>query len=458
MSDEELEGYLGAARELLASNGAGVWSIIKVTTNKGSFEGIVLPRNKFAAPGLLEIKMKNGYNVGIEVDDNTTIEILGRKEAEYHIPEKKFPKDKKKTKVMLLGTGGTVASRLDYTTGGVIPAFTPGELFSSVPELADICNLDTEMVFNIFSEDMQPEYWGQLAEKVAEAAQKKYKGVIIAHGTDTMSYTSAALSFMLQDLSIPVVLVGSQRSSDRPSSDAALNLMHAATLAAKAPFAEVVLAMLGTTSHTYGLAHRGALVRKMHSSVRHTFRTIGDTPLAKVENGEVMMLKSDYRPRSNKPTVADTKIDEKVGLIYSYPGLDPHLLDFYIDNGYKGLVLAGTGLGHFPHRCFDKLREVHEAGIALVMVVQTLWGYTGMDVYETGREEQALGIIPGGKLLPETAVVKLMWVLGHESDPEKVRSLMQANLVGENPAREPPTGFLVLQGVEPGIEHVLKPE
>ena len=174
-----------------------------------------------------------------------------------------------------------------------------------------------------------------------------------------MSYTSAALSFMLQELSIPVVLVGSQRSSDRPSSDAALNLINAATLAAKGPFAEVVIAMLGSTSHTYGLAHRGTLVRKMHSSARHTFRTIGDSPMAKMENGEITMLKTDFRPRSNKTTVADIKIEEKVGLIYSYPGIDPHLFDFYIDNGYKGLVLLARGLGHFPHRCFDKLKEAH---------------------------------------------------------------------------------------------------
>ena len=458
MSGNELEGYSGAAKELLQKTGAGVWSIVKVKTSKGLFEGIVLPRNKFATPGFLEIKMKNGYNMGIEVDESTSIEVVGKQEAKYQIPEKTFPRDNKKPNVILLGTGGTVASRLDYTTGGVIPAFTPGELFSSVPELADICNLDTEIVFKIFSEDMQPKYWGQLATKVAEASKKKYKGVMIGHGTDTMSYTAAALSFMLPNLSIPVVLVGSQRSSDRPSSDAALNLIHAAQLAARAPFAEVVVAMLGSPSHTYGLAHKGTRVRKMHSSVRHTFRTIGDLPLAKIDNEEITMLKNDYRPRSNKPTVADTKLEEKVGLIYSFPGLDPTLFDFYINNGYKGLVLAGTGLGHFPHRCFPKIKEAHNAGITLVMSLQTLWGFTGMDVYETGREEQALGIIPGLSMLPEVAMVKLMWVLGHEKDPEKIRTLLQTNLAGEILAGEPPNGFLVLQGVEPGIGSVLKPQ
>ncbi|OLS15286.1 MAG: glutamyl-tRNA(Gln) amidotransferase subunit D [Promethearchaeota archaeon CR_4] len=457
MSGNELEGYSGAAKELLQKTGAGVWSIVKVKTLKGDFEGIVLPRNKFAAPGFLEIKMKNGYNMGIEVNENTTIEIIGKQEAKYQIPEKKFPKDPKKPNVMLLGTGGTVASRLDYTTGGVIPAFTPGELFSSVPELANVCNLDTEIVFKIFSEDMQPQYWGQLASKVAEASKKKYKGVIIGHGTDTMSFTAAALSFMLPNLSIPVVLVGSQRSSDRPSSDAAPNLIHAAQLAARAPFAEVVVSMLGSPSHTYGLAHRGTRVRKMHSSVRHTFRTIGDLPLAKVDGDEITIIKKDYRPRSNKPTTADTKLEEKVGLVYAYPGVNPAIFDFYINNGYKGLVLAGTGLGHFPHRCFPKIKEANDAGITLVMSLQTLWGFTGMDVYETGREEQAIGIIPGGSMLPEVATVKLMWVLGHEKDPEKIRTLLQTNIAGEMLAGEPPNGFLVLQGVEPGIDGVLKP-
>ncbi|TFG27589.1 MAG: Glu-tRNA(Gln) amidotransferase GatDE subunit D, partial [Promethearchaeota archaeon] len=211
---EKLKGYKGKAKEILNKNKIVIWDIIRVKTKKGEYEGIVLPRNEYSAPEYIEIKLENNYNIGIHSSHILEIEKIGKREAHYKIPEKKFPVNKKLPNIKLLGTGGTVASRLDYTTGAVIPSFTPGELFSAVPELAEICNLETEIVFEILSENMRPEYWQQLAKKIADAANSGKDGIIIGHGTDTMSYTSAALSFMLHDLSIPVVLVGSQRSSD----------------------------------------------------------------------------------------------------------------------------------------------------------------------------------------------------------------------------------------------------
>ena len=249
------------------------------------------------------------------------------------------------------------------------------------------------MVYKIFSEDMKPAYWLKMAQKIAETANSGVDGIMIGHGTDTMSYSAAALSFLVKDLSIPVVLVGSQRSSDRPSSDAALNLINAATVAGKADLAEVVLCMLGSTNHQYGFIHRGTRFRKIHSSVRHTFRTIGDVPLGMVQDGTVSFFKKDikHRPKERLTTTAATNIEEKIGLIYAYPTMPVDLIDFYVDKGYRGLVLAGTGLGNFPHDTFQALERANEAGLIMVMTVQTLWGYTGMDVYETGREEQAIG-------------------------------------------------------------------
>ncbi|MFX0140471.1 MAG: Glu-tRNA(Gln) amidotransferase subunit GatD, partial [Candidatus Hodarchaeota archaeon] len=292
---------------------------------------------EYSAPNFINIKLENNYNIGIKASDILDIIKIGKREASYKIPKKKFPINKKLPKVKLLGTGGTVASRLDYTTGAVIPSFTPGELFSAVPELAEVCNLECEMVFEILSENMKHEYWQKLAEKVAEAANSGIDGVMIGHGTDTMSFTSAALSFMLKDLSIPVVLVGSQRSSDRPSSDAALNLINAAVVSTS-DIAEVVVSMLGSTSHDYGLIHRGTLVRKMHSSVRNTFRTINSIPLGMVQNREIKMFTQYYRKRSKSTTVAITNFEKKIALIYSYPEIDNELIDFYIDKGYKGIV------------------------------------------------------------------------------------------------------------------------
>ena len=384
--------------------------------------------------------MENNYNIGIHASHILKIEKIGKKEAHYKIPEKLFPKNKKLPNIELLGTGGTVASRLDYTTGAVIPSFTPGELFSAVPELAEICNLECEIVFEILSENMKPEYWQQLAQKIEKAAHSGIDGIVIGHGTDTMGYTSAALSFMLRDLAIPIVLVGSQRSSDRPSSDAALNLINATTIATS-DIAEVVVSMLGSSSHDYGLIHRGTLVRKMHSSVRNTFRTIDDIPLGMIRNRKIKMFNSNYRKRTKSETKALTNFEKKVALVYSYPGMENDLIDFYIDNGYKGIVFAGTGLGHVSTAIYDSIERAVQQNITILMTTQTLHGFVGMNVYSTGRELQNIGVIPGNNLLPEVGYVKLGWVLGQTNDPQEIKEMLLKNIAGEFIDREVPIAF-----------------
>lgn len=452
----DYEGYKEKSIVILKKFGAKTWSRIKIKNANGESEGVILPRNKFAPDGYIEIKLKNGYNIGIELDDQTEITVIKHElPMQVKFQQEKPPVQSGLPKVKLLGTGGTIASRLDYTTGGVIPAFEPGELFAAVPELAKICNLDTEVVYKIFSEDMKPSYWLKMAQKVAAEANSGVDGIMIGHGTDTMSYTAAALSFLVQDLSVPVVIVGSQRSSDRPSSDAAINLINAATVAGKADMAEVCICMLGSTNHQYGFMHRGTRVRKMHSSVRHTFRTIGDVPLGMVDNGEITFFNKTvkHRPVPKTTTLAAKKVEDKVGLLYAYPGMPTDAVDYYVDKGYKGLVLAGTGLGHFPHDTFKGIERAKEAGMIMVMALQTLWGFTGMDVYETGREEQAMGIIPGQNMLPEVAMTKLAYLLGNYSDPAEIKRLIQTNLAGEITLGEPINGFQVFQGVE----HLIKP-
>lgn len=437
---EKLKGYKGEGKKILEANKIEIWDIIHIKTSKTNYEGIVLPRSEYSAPNFINLKLENNYNIGINVSDIQEIKKIGKREAVYKIPEKEFPHNENLPNVTLLGTGGTVASRLDYTTGAVIPSFTPGELFSSVPELAEICNLDCEMVFEILSENMKYEYWQKLAEKIEEAANSGVEGIMIGHGTDTMSFTSAALSFMLKDLSIPVVLVGSQRSSDRPSSDAALNLINAAVVAGS-DIAEVVVSMLGSKSHDYGLIHRGTLVRKMHSSVRDTFRTIDNIPLGMVRNRNIKMFTQDYRRRKKSKTVALTTFEKKVALIYSYPDIDNEVIDFYVDKGYKGIVFAGTGLGHLPTTLYDSIDRATQEGMTILMTTQTLHGFVGMNVYSTGRELQSFGVIPGRNLLPEVGYVKLGWVLGQTSDPEEIKKLLLQNIAGEFIERELPIAF-----------------
>ena len=438
--NDKLEGYKGKTRDVLKQNDIEVWDIILVKTKRTELEGILLPRNEYASPNYIEIKLENNYNVGINISEVESIKKKGKREAKYKIPEKKFPINKNLPYVKLLGTGGTVASRLDYTTGAVIPSFTPGELFSAVPELAEICNLDCEIVFEILSENMKPEYWQQLAEKVKESIDSGIDGIIIGHGTDTMAFTSAALSFMLSNLSLPVVLTGSQRSSDRPSSDAALNLQNAAVVAGS-DIAEVVVTMLGSSAHDYGLIHRGTLVRKMHSSVRSTFRTIDDIPLGMVRDRKIKLFKNKYNKRANQETTLNTKFERKIALIYEYPGIQNELINFYIDKGYKGIVIAGTGLGHVGTDIYPSIERAIQEDITVLMTTQTLHGLVGMNVYSTGRELLNMGVIPGKNLIPEVAYVKLGWVLAQTSNPKEIKDLLLTNIANEFIDRELPIAF-----------------
>jgi glutamyl-tRNA(Gln) amidotransferase subunit D len=437
---EKLKGYRGEGKKLLEKNNLGVWDVVQIKTKKTEYEGIILPRIEQSSPHFINLKLKNNYNIGVKLSEIQEIKKIGKKEATYKIPQKEFPYDKNLPNIKLFGTGGTIASRLDYTTGAVIPSFTPGELYSAVPELAEICNLDCEIVFEILSENMKPDYWQQLAEKVKEAANSGVNGIMIGHGTDTMSFTSAALSFMLKDLSIPVVLVGSQRSSDRPSSDAAINLINASIIA-NSDIAEVVVCMLGSPSHDYGLIHRGTLVRKMHSSTRNAFRTIDSIPLGMIQNRKIKMFTKNYKKRSKLETKTQLNFEKKIALIYSYPGTDSELLNFYIDKGYKGIVFAGTGLGHVSTDLYDSIKRAIQEGLIVLMTTQTLHGFVGMNVYSTGRELLNMGVIPGKNMLPEVGYVKLGWVLGQTSNPEEIKTMLSHNIAGEFLEREIPIAF-----------------
>ncbi len=456
MADDLYKGYKGEALAVLKNFDALVWSDVEIITGDGKYKGIILPRSETADQQHVVIKLRVGYNIGIVASKIKDIKIEGRKEAHYKIPEKEFPVDPKKPRVKLLGTGGTIASRLDYRTGAVIPAFSPGELYGSVPELADYCNLETEKLYGVFSENMGPEQWIGTAQAIGREIEKGGEGIVIGHGTDTMHHTAAILSFMVQNSPVPIVMVGSQRSSDRPSSDAALNLMHSVKTAAESDIAEVMVCMFGPTSDNYGLLHRGTRVRKMHSSYRSTFRTIGDIPIAQVSRETITPLRADYKKRRrDKNVIINTAFEEKVSIVYYYPNMKPDIIDSLIDNGYKGIVIAGTGLGHVNKPLYPALKRAFDNNIAVYMTVQTLWGYVQMYVYDTGRDMMEIGVIPGANMLPEVAYMKLCWALGQTSDLEEVKKIMLTPIAGEITEREPSNGYLIYQGGIPEVEEFI---
>jgi len=457
VADERYKGYRDPALAVLKANGVAVWSDVVVETDRGSFTGLVLPRSETADARHVVLKLGNGYNIGLAADTIRSMEEHGRREARYKIPEKSFPVDPGKPGVKLFGTGGTIASRLDYRTGAVIPAFSPGELYGSVPELADICNLETEKLFAVFSENMGPEQYITLARRIGEEIARGTSGIVIGHGTDTMHHTAAILSFMVQNPPVPIVMVGSQRSSDRPSSDAAINLINAVRAAALGDIAEVMVCMFGPTSDQYDLLHRGTRVRKMHSSYRSTFRTIGDVPLAMVDERGLTHLGDDFKPRRDDREVAvNTAFDDRATILYYYPGMRPDIVDAVVDAGYRGIVIAGTGLGHVNRPLYPALERAAKAGVHIYMTVQTLWGYVQMYVYETGREIMGLGVVPAANMLPEVAYMKLCWALGQSDDRAEVERIMLTPIAGEITDREPYNGYLIYQGAIPEVQAFLR--
>ncbi|MHA1685679.1 MAG: Glu-tRNA(Gln) amidotransferase subunit GatD [Candidatus Heimdallarchaeaceae archaeon] len=457
MSNSEPEGYRGALRERLIREGVKTWNQLRIIKGSAVYEGVLLPRSEHTADDYVTIKVDTGYNLGVHIDDETKIEIVGFKKGEYKLPPLDVKPDKNLPNVTLLGTGGTVASRLDYRTGAVLPAFTPEELFSAVPELTSIVNLTPKTLYEILSENFHPEYWVKTAEAIGKEIENGADGVVIGHGTDTMCVTGAALSYFLRNLPIPVVLVGSQRSSDRPSSDGPRNILYASRIAGHEDLAEVVITMHGGTSDSYNLIHRATRCRKMHSSRRDTFRTIGDVPLGKIDDTGVTWFKKDRRKRTTgEDFYLDTKIDPKVGMLYFYPGMKPDILEAMVDLGYHGIVIIGTGLGHVGTDMYPALKRCQEEEIPVVIVVEPLFGYVHLRVYETGRDMLARGVIEGGNMLPSAAYTKLIWALGHTQNIEEIKAIIQTPIAGEITPRESPKGFMILQGVEPHIDEILK--
>ncbi|MGD0977719.1 MAG: Glu-tRNA(Gln) amidotransferase subunit GatD [Candidatus Bathyarchaeia archaeon] len=439
MSEKEFSGYKGEALASIRKVGADVGDMIRVTTKKEVYEGTLIPRSEYGDETHIVVKLKNGYNIGIEITSDTTMERIGKGTKPTFAAPPQPEQNPQLPSVTILSTGGTIASRVDYRTGGVRPALTAGDLYSVVPELAEIARINAQILFSLFSENITPQQWGELAKAIADQAAEGVNGVVIAHGTDTMGYTAAALSFALQNLPFPVVIVGSQRSADRPSSDAATNLIGAVSAAARAPFAEVTVAMHETTSDDSIVFHRGTKVRKCHTSRRDAFKSVNATPIARIRNRELTMLTQDYKKRSDSERLAlKPEFNDKVALVKFYPGMNPAVIDWLVDQDYRGIILEGTGLGHINMKSFGAVRKAVVRDVVVAMTSQCIWGRVNMNVYDAGRDLQAQGVIPLEDMLPETALVKLMWVLGQTKDVDEAKKLLKTNVAGEISARTVP--------------------
>ena len=426
----------GAGKTNPIANAAGIGDTVKVYCESGEHTGILLPPS---SPSTIALKLSSGYNVGISKENIEKIEVLEKGKppssaappGAVSMPTEDF--------LSILGCGGTIASRIDYRTGAVDATVSPQELVGAFAHLSKK-PLRAKSLFSISSEDTTHVHWQKIAQAAADEIKDGAQGVVVTHGTDTMSYSSAALSFMLQNLPCPVIFTGSQRSSDRSSSDAALN-MQAALFGADSDLSGVFLCMHENLSDDACLLHFGAKVRKMHTSRRDAFRSINCRPAARVFplQGRFEKISQLAMPRNSGKFLLDTKLNPNVALLYTYPGIKPEMVSSL--SKYDGVVIAGSGLGHVPANVSsDKdaapiLKEVAaliSSGIPVVVAPQAIYGRINLNVYSSGRVLREAGAI--GHLCdftPEAAYVKLMWVLGREKKMENVRELMEKNISGE---------------------------
>ncbi|MGB8934364.1 MAG: Glu-tRNA(Gln) amidotransferase subunit GatD [Candidatus Nitrosopolaris sp.] len=442
--EDHLKGYKEKSQELPSGEEITVGDTVTIKTSEKETTGILMPRYESADKNHIVIKLKSGYNIGIRTDQIQSITKIGdsfkQLSNEYKINHsiKKNDQSKARPKIALLGTGGTIASKVDYRTGGVTSALSASEIYASVPELANYASVEPEVVLKEYSENLNPSHWTVIANKIKEKVTSgEYQGILVSHGTDTMHYTAAALSFALQNLPIPVVLVGAQRSSDRPSSDAALNLIGAAIFALKSELTGVFVCMHASLSDDLVACHLGTRLRKNHTSKRDAFESIDGMPIALIRGEIVEMqlqqagLKLKKRDNSTNGFIARPNFDRRVVLLKYYPGFNPELIAYALESDCRAIILEGTGLGHVGKECFPQIRNAVQSGRLVFMTSQCIWGRTRMTVYETGRDLLDIGVISLSDMMAETATVKAMWVLANSKDVKSAAKLMQENIANE---------------------------
>lgn len=409
--------------------GAKEGSKLSVESKGRTYVGTLMPHHDFSNEDIIVLKVSSGYNIGIKAYKDSVIKVL---EQSSERPKKEITVDLKDglPMISLIGTGGTIASYVDYRTGGVHPALSTFELVNAVPELRELANISARVLFSIFSENMDVGHWQELAKAVAEEINNGADAIIIPHGTDTMGYTAAALSFMLGNVPKPVVLVGAQRSSDRPSSDATSNLTAAVRFCMNGGQAGVFVVMHDTPGDDSFAVHIGTRVRKMHTSRRDAFKSMNELPAAHLDKDGKINTISCSRKITSEKAIVRSEMEMSTILLQYYPGMDPQLFEDMIMKS-KGIVISGSGLGHVNKNMVPLLKKACDNGSVVVATSQCLNGGTNLDVYDTGRDMLSAGVITVMDMLPETAYVKLMWALANSKDTEDAKRIMMTPLAGE---------------------------
>ncbi len=408
---------------------------VEIKTNDKIWRGTLLESYDSE---IILLKLESGYNIGIREDKILSIKTLSKKINET---KNKFEikRNKDLKNIVLIITGGTISSRLDPKTGGVIST-DEEEILNLSPQIKEICNIvKIEKPFMKFSEDMSFLDWKKLTQVCEKYLNDpKIDGIVITHGTDFLHYTSSYLSFSIKNLNKPIALTYSQRSIDRASSDASLNLVCACKYATS-EIAEIVLVGHENLNDEFCLALPANKVRKMHTSRRDTFKPINTNPIARISLEHLEIL-TNFNPKNEKKKVKiDSVFSDKVAVIKILPGQNPDILDYYLKEGYKGLILEVAGIGQIPgkdakYNWIPKLKQIIDKGIYVFAVSQTIYGRLNPNIYSSARQIQKTGVVYLEDMLSETAFIKLSWILGHKAwyyNPDKVKEKMLENISGE---------------------------
>ena len=407
---------------------------VRIITKEKTFEGILMPNEETNA---VVVKLDNGYNIGINNKKIKKIEVI-KEYKKTKGKKKKVKPNKNKPTISILHTGGTIASKVDYSTGGVIASFTVEDLLEKFPEIKDITNIRSVLVSNMMSEDILFSDYQKIADAIKNEIKKGTNGVIIGHGTDTLAVTAAALSFVFENLPIPVLIVGAQRSSDRGSTDAAMNLICASTFITKTDFAGVAICMHENTDDNKCIILPATKTRKLHTSRRDAFKVVNDTPIATIDfdSKKIEFVKEEYPKRNKKKVLMKNKFEEKVAVLRTYNNMKSDFIEILTKKGYKGLVLEGTGIGQAPTNIkenlpnYEALKKFISKGGIVVLTSQCIFGKVHPYIYTNCRRLADIGIIFGEDMLTDTAYVKLAWLLGNYKN-DKARELLTKNLRGE---------------------------
>ena len=411
---------------------------VKVEKDGVFYEGHVIPGDA----GYITLKMVGGGYIAGFLEKEVQITLLSSVSAPPE-PPKQVVRNMAKAasikvqpsgkKITIITTGGTIATYLNPDTRTIAPTFTGTDLLLEVPELEGFADFKIRDVFSLLSENLKPKHWKELAEVIYDEIENGADGIIVTHGTDTLTYSAAAAAYMI-DTPVPIIFTGSQRSPDRPSSDNHMNLLCAARAAA-GDIAEVLIVMHGSVSDEYCSLHRAVKARKMHTSRRDTFKSVNMFPIANMDylTGELTFLSDfvDYEKRGDNNLQLMSDLEEKCAIVKFVPGADPSILDYYIDNGYKGIVLEGVGLGHVSDDWIPALQKAAAKKIPIVVTSQCIYGGTSLGTYETGLAMKAAGVVEAVDQLTESVFVKLMWLLGQNLDYEKVKEWIGIEMKGD---------------------------